>query len=278
MAKKQKLTERLVRMGACQTEKEAAARIMAGEVYINGQKAQNGAMVKEEQEVTIKGVLPYASKGGFKMAGALEDFAIDVSGRICIDAGACTGGFTDCLVQRGAALVYAVDVGFGQLMGRLRQDCRVVNMEKTNISDERLLSLQPRPVFGTVDVSYLSLRKAIPYFYAVMHGEGEVCCLVKPLFEIDDAEARRTGVIHDAQYAPLLFDLIRDINAMPHTCVRAITHSHVTGNAGTREFFLHVAFGEDTTMVEESSVYQAIEHARELALYTKEDACRGTVV
>ena len=267
--KKIRLIDRLLEMGACATEKEAAARIMAGEVYINGQKAQNGATVKEDQEVTLKGVLPYASKGGFKMAGALEDFEIDVTGRICIDAGACTGGFTDCLVQRGAALCYAVDVGFGQLMGKLRQDPHVVNLEKTNISDEKLLSLDPRPSFGTVDVSYLSLRKAIPYFAEVLHGEGELCCLVKPLFEIDDAEARRTGIIADEQYAPLLFDLIRDVNAMPGTAVKAITHSHVTGNAGTREFFLHVLLGKECPPVSEESIYAAVERAKELELYKK---------
>ena len=254
MAKKQKLIDRLMEMGACQTEKEAAARIMAGEVYINGQKAKNGAMVKEDQEVTLKGELPYASKGGFKMAGALEDFSIDVTGQICIDAGACTGG---------------LDVGFGQLMGKLRQNPRVVNLEKTNISDEKLLSLDPRPAFGTVDVSYLSLRKAIPYFSAVMHGEGELCCLVKPLFEIDDAEARRTGVIADEQYGPLLFDLIRDVNAMPGTAVKAVTYSHVTGNAGTREFFLHVCLGAKCPPIQDADVYQAVEKAKELELYRK---------
>lgn len=269
MAKKQKLTLRLIEMGACQTEKEAAARIMAGEVYINGQKAKNGDMVRDEQLVTLKGVLPYASKGGFKMAGALDDFSINVTGRVCIDAGACTGGFTDCLVQRGAGLVYAVDVGFGQLMGKLRQDPHVVNLEKTNISDEKLLSLEPRPDFGTVDVSYLSLRKAIPYFSAVLHGKGELCCLVKPLFEIDDAEARRTGIISDEQYAPLLFDLIRDVNEMPGMAVKAITHSHVTGNAGTREFFLHVCLGEECPPIDAESIYAAVERAKELELYRK---------
>lgn len=269
MAKKQRLMDRLLDMGACPTEKEAAARIMAGEVYINGQKAKNGAMVREEDLVTLRGVLPYASKGGFKMAGALEDFGIDVAGRICIDAGACTGGFTDCLVQRGAETVYAVDVGFGQLMGRLRQNAHVVNLEKTNISDERLLRLAPRPDFGTVDVSYLSLRKAIPYFAAILKGEGELCCLVKPLFEIDDAEARRTGMIADEQYAPLLFDLIRDVNAMPGASARAITHSHVTGNAGTREFFLHVILGRECPAIEEAAVYAAVERAKELEQYKK---------
>lgn len=267
--KKQKLALRLVEMGACANEKEAAARIMAGEVYIAGQLAKNGAMVKDSDEVTLKGVLPYASKGGFKLAGALADFGIHVSGRVCIDAGASTGGFTDCLVQRGARLVYAVDVGFGQLMGKLRQDSRVVNLEKTNISDESLLTLAPRPDLGTVDVSYLSLRKAIPYFAAVLHGEGELCCLVKPLFEIDDARARRTGVIREEQYAPLLKDLIRDVNDLPGTWAADVTHSPVTGNSGTREFFLHVMLGRQGPAIPPERVEQAVQRARELEMYKK---------
>lgn len=267
--KKQKLALRLVEMGACPNEKEAAARIMAGEIYVNGQIAKNGALVREEDTVTLKGTLPYASKGGFKLSGALDDFGIAVEGRVCVDAGASTGGFTDCLIQRGAELVYAVDVGFGQLMGRLRQNERVVNLEKTNVSDEKLLTLSPRPTLGTVDVSYLSLRKAIPYFSAILHGQGELCCLVKPLFEIDDAEARRTGVIADDQYAPLLFDLIGDVNALPGCAVQGVTHSSVTGNAGTREFFLHVLLGKACPPVPEASVYAAVERAQELERYRK---------
>lgn len=267
--KKQKLIDRLVEMGACGGEREAAARIMAGEVYINGQIARNGALVKEEDAVTLKGVLPYASKGGFKLSGALEDFGVDVRGCVCVDAGASTGGFTDCLVQRGAKTVYAVDVGFGQLMGRLRQDERVVNLEKTNVSDEKLLSLSPRPTLGTVDVSYLSLRKAVPYFAAILHGEGELVCLVKPLFEIDDAEARRTGVIDDTQYQPLLRGLIDDLGALPGVSVRAVTHSPVTGNAGTREFFLHVLLGKGCPAVTDGEISAAVERAQKLTVYKK---------
>ena len=165
--------------------------------------------------------------------------------------------------------MYAVDVGFGQLMGKLRQNPHVVNLEKTNISDEKLLSLSPRPEMGTVDVSYLSLRKAIPYFSAVLHGEGQLVCLVKPLFEIDDAEARRTGVIADEAYAPLLFDLIRDVNAMPGAQAVNVTFSPVTGNGGTREFFLHVLLGRKGASIPESAVYAAVDAARELELYRK---------
>lgn len=267
--KKMKLTEKLVELGICQHEKEAVAFIMAGEIYVNGKPAKGGMTVKDDDAVNRKGVLPYASKGGFKMSGALDDFGIDVRGKICIDAGACTGGFTDCLCQRGAEKVYAVDVGFGQLMGKLRQNPHVVNMEKTNISDECLLHLDPRPELGTVDVSYLSLRKAIPYFSAVLHGQGELVCLVKPLFEIDDAEARRTGVIADEAYLPLLQDLIRDVNAMPGTFVKDVTNSSVTGNAGTREFFLHVLLGTACEPVPDERLERAVQKARELEEYKK---------
>ena len=135
--------------------------------------------------------------------------------RVCIDAGACTGGFTDCFLKHGAALVYAVEVGFGQLAGSLRQDPRVVNLERTNISDDRLLSLDPTPDLASVDLSYLSLRKGVPAFSRVMHGRGELLCLVKPLFETEDMEARRTGILSPDAYLPTLRGLIRDLNAQP---------------------------------------------------------------
>lgn len=268
--KKVKLIDRLMELGICQTEKEATAYIMAGEIYVNSQKAKGGMMVKEDDAVTRKGVLPYASKGGFKLSGALDDFEIDINGKVCIDAGACTGGFTDCLCQRGAERVYAVDVGFGQLMGKLRQNSHVVNLERTNISDEHLLHLEPTPTIGTVDVSYLSLRKAIPYFSAVLHGKGELVCLVKPLFEIDDAEARRTGNIPEDAYIPMLQQLIADVNAMPETAVKNLTYSKVTGNNGTREFFLHVALGEEVKeTISEEKLQWAVQKAAELEKYKK---------
>lgn len=271
MKKKTRLIDYLIELGACSTEKEAVAKIMAGEVYLNGQIAKNGVMVKEIDTITLKGVLPYASKGGFKLSGALDDFHLDIRGRVCIDAGASTGGFTDCLCQRGAERVYAVDVGYGQLMGKLRQNPHVVNLEKTNISDECLLSLDPKPDFGTVDCSYLSLRKAIPYFSAVLHGQGELVCLVKPLFEIDDAEARRTGVIPDEAYVPLLQSLISDIEEMPQTYVQDITYSSVTGNAGTREFFLHVLLGNGERRDLSEQIKNVVQKAKELELYRKEN-------
>ena len=271
MSKKIRLTDYLVSSGHAADLKEATARIMAGEVYVQNRPAKNGMMISTDDTVTVKGEsLPYASKGVLKLSGALEDFGLDVKGLVCIDAGASTGGFTDCLRRHGASLVYAVDVGYGQLTGRLRQDPGVVNLERTNISDPSLLELDPRPTLGTIDCSYLSLRKAIPYFSAVLHGDGQLVCLVKPLFESDDAEARRTGVIPEEAYVPLLKDLIRDIDLMPGTACANVTCSPVTGNTGTREFFLHVLLGKALPAVDLTpGIIRAVDRARQLDLYKK---------
>lgn len=269
MQKKVLLIQHLIDLGLCADEKEARALVMAGEVYVEGQRAAAGQKILPDAAVFVRGRAPFVGKGGFKLTGALEDFGIDVTGRVCIDAGACTGGFTDCLVQRGARLVYAVDVGFGQLMGSLRQNPAVVNLERTNIGDEKLLTLTPAPTLGTVDLSYLSLKKGIPQFARVLHETGELVCLVKPLFEIDDAAARRTGVIAPEQYAPLLFDLIEAVNALPYACARNVTFSRVTGNAGTREFFLHVLLGEKYTADLGGAVRAAVDGALSLEEYKK---------
>ncbi len=238
------IQQRLVLRGIASTPKEAAAMLISGRVSIDGKPAKPGQMVREDALIQVKGLHDrYAAKGGYKLEGALKDFGLSVEGRVCLDAGASTGGFTDCLVKHGASLVYAVDVGYGQLLGSLRQDPRVKNLERTNIGDDSLLTLAPRPTLGTVDLSYLSLRKAIPLYQAILHGEGDLLCLVKPLFETEDMEARRTGKLADDAYAPLLSDLIDYINALPGAVVSGVTHSPVTGSGGTLEFFLHVSLG-----------------------------------
>lgn len=246
MPKKVFVLQRLLAEGHFATREEALPHVMAGNVLIGGVRVRSlMERCGTELPILIKGQnMPYVAKGGLKLAGAIRDFKIAVSGRVCIDAGACTGGFTDCFLKHGASLVYAVEVGFGQLFGSLRQDKRVVNLEKTNISDEKLLSLSPVPRLGSVDLSYLSLRKGVPAFKTVMHGQGELLCLVKPLFEVDDSDARRTGVINPALYETVLQELIRDLNAQEHTAVFGVTPSPVTGNHGTHEFFLHVVLGE----------------------------------
>ena len=245
--KKVTLLKRLLSEGFFESKEAAVPYLMGGQVYVGSQQVTSAAAkVDPLLPLSVRGLdMPYISKGGLKLEGAIRDFGIQVQNRVCIDAGACTGGFTDCFIKHGAARVYAVEVGFGQLAGSLRQNPRVVNLEKTNISDEKLLHLDPVPDLASVDLSYLSLRKGIPAFAEVMQHRGELLCLVKPLFETEDMEARRTGVLPPEQYLPTLLSLVQDINALPDTVVQHITYSPVTGNNGTHEFFLHVVLGSD---------------------------------
>lgn len=269
---RRKAIERLMEEGFFQTREEALPYFLSGQVFCGQERVTSPAqLIPCDKPVLVKGrELPFVAKGGLKLQGALRDFHIQTEGRVCIDAGACTGGFTDCLVKNGASLVYAVEVGFGQLAGSLRQNPRVVNLEKTNISDEKLLSLSPRPDLASVDLSYLSLRKAVPVFSKIMGGQGEMMCLVKPLFEVEDAAARRTGVMSEDAYYPLLISLMKDLNALEGIRVVNVTNSPVTGNQGTLEFFLHVALGEKESSVDLSDAAKAaVERALALDSYKK---------
>jgi 23S rRNA (cytidine1920-2'-O)/16S rRNA (cytidine1409-2'-O)-methyltransferase len=240
--RKMPLHQLLVDRGLCIDEKDARSWIMAGKVIVDDQRIDKaGQSVPETANVRLKGLSKYVGKGGFKLEGALSDFSIDVSGKVALDAGAATGGFTDCLLQNGASKVYSVDVGFGALVGKLRNDERVVNLERTNISDIQPGHLNPQPALGTVDLSYLSLKKGIPIFSSLLEPDGELICLVKPLFEVSDSKARRTGKIaKTSHYSDMLRDLLRFVDSIGlQTC--GLTHSHIPGGKGTLEFFLHLS-------------------------------------
>lgn len=238
--KKVPLWELLVKRGFAPDRRTAEAFVLSGRVVVEEARADSaGARVSPEADVRVKGRdMPYVGKGGLKLEGALRDFGISAAGRVALDTGASSGGFTDCLLQHGAARVYAVDAGFGQLAGKLRIDPRVVNRERTNISDVRADELQPAPDLATVDLSYLSLRQGIPLVARLLSPGSDILSLVKPLFEVDDARTRRTGVITDSTvYETVLRSLATFADAAGFA-VRGVTHSPVTGNAGTREFFL----------------------------------------
>lgn len=272
VSKRIKALDRLLMEGYFANPDDALPYLMRGAVFCGGVPVRTGGqLIPWEQPLTVRGLNErYVGKGGYKLEGALQDFGVTAQGLVCIDAGACTGGFTDCLVQHGAALVYAVEVGFGQLVGSLAQHKAVVNLERTNVGDDKLLTLDPMPTLGTVDLSYLSLEKAVPQYRAILHGQGELLCLVKPLFETDSAESRRTGVLPDTAYAPLLLRLIGTLNSQPDTAVVNVTHSHLTGNHGTREFFLHVAFNLGTHPDITDKVNASVENALALFQYHKE--------
>ncbi len=273
--KKAPVWELMVERGIVEDRKVAESWVMAGKVLADGQRIdKTGQLVGVSSDIVVKGINQrYVGKGGLKLEGALADFGVDVNGVVAIDAGASTGGFTDCLLQHGARGVYAVDVGFGRLVGKLQIDPRVVAMEKVNIGDPSLEALDPRPTLATVDLSYLSLKQAIPIIARILHGEGEMICLVKPLFEVPDSEMRRTGVIDDpGVYSELLRDLAGFVNGLGYAAA-GITHSHVTGNKGAREFFIRVSLEPDAARLGDEQIHaraeQAVRAVMELEVFRK---------
>ena len=188
----------LAERGIFESAEEARPWIMTGQVLVNEQLIDKpGMLVARDAVVRVRGRHRYVSRGGYKLEAAIERFRVNVAGRVALDCGASTGGFTDCLLQHGARLVYAVEVGYGQLVGSLRADARVRNLERTNLSDLVSSDLDPRPSLVTLDLSYLSLTKALPVAAALVEPEGYVLALLKPLFEVESPEARRSGQIDD---------------------------------------------------------------------------------
>lgn len=218
---------------------EARRWIMAGKVLVNGQLMDKPGMpVACDAHVCVRGRSRYASRAGYKLEAALDHFAVDVTGLVALDCGASTGGFTDCLLQHGAALVYAVDVGYGQLLGRLRLDPRVRNLEQTNLSSLTWSMFPALPDLITLDLSYLSLTKALPVATALLAPEGRILTLVKPLFEVEDNEARRTGQIHDPL---LLVTALQQVMEAGITCglaVHGIAKLALHPRHGVHEFFV----------------------------------------
>ncbi len=198
-----------------------------------------------DASIRILGRSRYASRAGYKLEAALAHFAVEVTGRVALDCGASTGGFTDCLLQHGAALVYAVDAGHGQLIGRLRHDPRVRNLERTNLSDLVVMQLAPPPTLITLDLSYLSLTQALPIAAPLLAPEGHILALVKPLFEVESREARRTGRIDDPEL------LVRALHQVIHAgsacglTLQDVAKLALRPRHGMREFFACFVQGAD---------------------------------
>ncbi|MFO7708976.1 MAG: TlyA family RNA methyltransferase [Desulfobacterales bacterium] len=221
------------------TRQRAQALIMAGSVRVDGRPADKpGLLVREDQRVELAGDgLPYVSRGGLKLQAALNALALDVGGWVCLDVGASTGGFTDCLLQRGAGRVVAVDVGYGQMAWNLRQDPRVVVIERTNIR-----AIDPEKVpepfdLITIDVSFISLKLVVPAVLRFLKPGGRLLPLVKPQFEVGKGEVGKGGVVRDpAQHEQVLAELSRFFSGLGLACGPVIP-SPVLGPKGNREFF-----------------------------------------
>lgn len=199
MSEKQRLDAELVARGIIQSREQAKAAIMAGQVYVNNQKADKaGESVSPEDKIEFRGEkLAYVSRGGLKLEKAMELYGFKLDNKICMDVGASTGGFTDCMLQKGATKVYSIDVGYGQLAWKLRQDERVVNLERTNI---RYITTEQVPDivdFVSIDVSFISLGLVIPVLVPFLSEEAMMVCLVKPQFEAGKDKVGKHGVVRD---------------------------------------------------------------------------------
>lgn len=240
-----RLDQLLVARGLAESRQRAQAMILAGEVTVNGHPAQKpGMAVPQDAAVTVRAGLPYVSRGGLKLAHALETFGLDVKGKVCLDVGASTGGFTDCLLQHGAARVYAVDVGYGQLDWRLRQDPRVVVLEKTNI--RYLETLPESPNLAVVDVSFISLRLVLPVVWRLIAPGAQVVALVKPQFEVGKGQVGKGGVVRDPAVRQAALEDLAAWAAAQGWQVQGRTTSPIKGPAGNVEFFLLLAKPEKT--------------------------------
>ena len=238
---KERLDRLLVEKGLADTRERARALILEGRVLVDGVVVDKaGKMVARDVEIIVTEPLPYVSRGGLKLDGALEAFSIEVEGKRAMDIGASTGGFTDCLLKRGAERVYAVDVGYGLLDWRLRRDDRVVVLERRNIR-----YLDPKEVgekvdIITIDVSFISLEKVIPKAMEFLKEGGIILALIKPQFEVGKGEVGKGGVVKDPEKHRKVIEGLKAFCQALGLKVRGVVESPIRGAKGNREFWLYL--------------------------------------
>lgn len=231
----------LVEEGLCQSREMAKSLIMEGKVYVNNQKSDKpGTMVSEKDTVELRGeTLRYVSRGGLKLEKAVKVFGIELSEKVCMDIGASTGGFTDCMLQNGAKRVFSVDVGYGQLAWKLRNDERVVNMERTNIrfvTEEQIGVLLD---FVSVDVAFISLKLVLPVAYSLMRGGGRIVALIKPQFEAGREKVGKKGVVRDIGVHKEVVKTVVSFAQELGFDVKGIDFSPIRGPEGNIEYLMY---------------------------------------
>lgn len=240
MAKKQRLDTLLVERGLAPSLEVAKAVIMSGQVVVGDHAVDKaGQQVAVSVDIRMKGEnLPYVSRGGLKLRRALDEFGVDVNGLVAVDVGASTGGFTDCLLQAGAAKVFAIDVGYGQLAWKLQQDPRVVSMEKTNIRYVTPDKLTSEPALAVIDASFISLAKVLPATAALIQSGGRIIALIKPQFEVCKGEVGKGGIVRDSATHEKVVEDVRRTALDLGLAVAGVCESPITGADGNREFLM----------------------------------------
>ena len=242
MTDKQRLDALLVEKGLQESREKAKATIMSGLVFVDGQRVDKpGTPVHADADIEVRGAAcPYVSRGGLKLEKALADFGVDPTGLVCSDSGASTGGFTDCLLQKGAKKVFAIDVGYGQLAWSVRNDPRVVVMERTNIRHVTPEQIGEPLDLSVVDVSFISLSIVLPAISALLRPNGQVVCLIKPQFEAGREKVGKKGVVRDpAVHEEVLRRFIETAHSLGFS-VANLTYSPVKGPEGNIEFLGHL--------------------------------------
>lgn len=253
---KQRLDILLTEKNFFDNRTRAKAMIMAGKILVDGQKIDKaGTLVADDAQIRVLGEeMPFVSRGGLKLQKALDVFKIILSGRIAIDVGASTGGFTDCMLQHGAKKVYAVDVGYGQLAWKLRSNVRVVNMERTNIRNVTRRDFLDEPNFASIDVAFISLEKVLPIVFDVLSDSGEVVALIKPQFEAGREHVGKRGVVRDKKIHAAVIERVLNFAAELGFAVNGLDFSPVKGPEGNIEYLAYLAKKSAAADIDISSV------------------------
>ncbi len=239
---KERLDVMLVNRELAQSREKAKAIIMSGNVFVDGEREDKaGTMFDEKVEITVKGAaLKYVSRGGLKLEKAMDKFGVELSGKICMDVGSSTGGFTDCMLQNGAVKVYAVDVGHGQLDWKLRNDERVVCMEKTNIRYVEPTDIADRIEFSSIDVSFISLTKVLTPVKNLLTDDGQIACLIKPQFEAGREKVGKKGVVRDKSVHKEVIEMVIQYAISIGFEVLNLEFSPIKGPEGNIEYLLYL--------------------------------------
>ena len=265
MSDKMRLDVAVFERGLAETREKAKALIMAGSVYLNGQKAlKGGAAVKDTDIIEVRGAVnPYVSRGGLKLHKAVQNFGLSLEGCVCMDIGASTGGFTDCMLSNGAAKVYAIDVGYGQLAWKLRCDERVVNMERTNFRYVTHEQIPEQVDFASVDVSFISLRKILPVMRELLRDGGRAVCLIKPQFEAGRENVGKKGVVRDPAVHESVVASITEFAVESGFNVCNVDFSPIKGPEGNIEYLMLVEKSDSAAMLWQGSAAELVAASHE---------------
>ncbi len=251
MSDKIRLDVAVFERGCAETREKAKALIMAGSVYVNGQKAlKGGTTISDKDEIEVRGAVnPYVSRGGLKLEKAMKSFGLSLDGFKCMDIGASTGGFTDCMLQNGAVKVYSIDVGYGQLAWKLRTDERVVNLERTNFRYVTREQIPDEIDFASVDVSFISLKIILPVMRTLLKENGRAVCLIKPQFEAGRENIGKKGVVRDKSVHCDVIKMITEFAVQSGFNVLDVDFSPIKGPEGNIEYLMYVEKSDDAKMV-----------------------------